>query len=447
MKSTTAIEKSREVQGNAALLEALTDWEHLKALLPSDLEESAVQTKALQRHRAIMSASDLLRICLMYAASDWSFRLLGAWCTMLNLCPVSHVALWHRVGQSHQWLSHLVMQVLNERVRLSPQAGVRLRIMDGTVISQPGSTGTDWRLHLSIDLGQMCLDNIELTDASGGESLERGTWRPGDIVLADRGFAFARSLGAVLDAGASLIVRPTWQNLPLYEEDGDRFDLPAWLRRAVEPAGMPQEIALHLPTPQGTFPIRLAAVALPPEAAARARQRAYQAAKKKGRQPDERTLIAAGFLFVLTNLPQDTWSAHQVLTLYRARWQIELAIKRLKSICHLDHVRAKDPRLVQSYLLAKLLAALLLEHLFQDIEHDQPFWFVSTIRPLSRWRLSILLWDQLLLLIKGPIHLATIVRALPLLGRYLQNSPRQRTQQDVRIQTFFSSLTFPKPLS
>ena len=200
-----------------------------------------------------------------------------------------------------------------------------------------------------------------------------------------------------------------------------------------------------MPTPQGTFPIRLAAVALPPEAAARARQRAYQAAKKKGRQPDERTLIAAGFLFVLTNLPQDPWSAHQVLTLYRARWQIELAIKRLKSICHLDHVRAKDPRLVQSYLLAKLLAALLLEHLFQDIERDQPFWFVSTIRPLSRWRLSVLLWDQLLLLIKGPIHLATIVRALPLLGRYLQNSPRQRTQQDVRIRTFFSSLTFPNP--
>jgi hypothetical protein len=447
MKSITAVEKAREVEGNAALLEALTDWEQLKALFPSDLEESAVQSKALRRHRAIMSASDLLRICLMYAVSDWSFRLLGAWCTMLNICHVSHVALWHRVGQSHQWLSHLVMQVLNERVRLSPQAGVRLRIMDGTVISQPGSIGTDWRLHLSIDLGQMRLDSIELTDASGGESLERGTWRPGEIVLADRGFAFARGLGAVLDAGASLIVRPTWQNLPLYEDDGDRFDLPAWLRRAVEPTATPQEIALYLPTPQGTFPVRLVAVALPTEAAARARQRAYQAAKKKGRQPDARTLIAAGFLFVLTNLPQDTWSAHQVLTLYRARWQIEIAIKRLKSICQLDHLRAKEPQLVQSYLLAKLLAALLLEHLFQHIEHQQPFWFVSVIRPLSRWRLSILLWDQLLLLIKGLIHLATIFRALPLLGRYLRNSPRQRTQQDVRVRNFLTTHFLLNPLS
>ncbi len=441
MKSNTVVEKSREKNESAALLEALTDWEHLKRLLPSDLEESAMQMKALQRQRAIMSASDLLRICLMYAISDWSFRLIGVWCVMRNICHVSHVALWQRVGQSSQWLNHLVMQVLSERMHWAPQAGVRLRIMDGTVVSQPGSTGTDWRIHLSIDLGQMCLDSIEITDASGGESLERGTWHPGEIVLADRGFAFARSLGAVLSAGASLIVRPTWQNLPLSEDDGDRFDLPAWLRKDVGPTAAPQEIALYLPTPQGTFPIRLAAVALPPEATARARQRAYQAAKKKGRQPDERTLIAAGFLFVLTNLPQAEWSAHQVLTLYRSRWQIEIAIKRLKSICHLDNLRAKEPQLVQSYLLGKLLVALLLDHLFQHIEQQQPLWFISVIRPLSRWRLSILLWDQLLSLIKGPIDLGTILRALPLLGRYLRNSPRQRTQKDARIQTFIASLT------
>lgn len=442
MKCNTGIEKTREVAGSAAFVEALSDWEQLKALLPVDLEESAVQTQALRRNRAIMSASDLLRICLMYAMSDWSFRLLGAWCTLLNLCQVSHVALWQRVGQSRVWLNHLVMQVLNERMRLSGQAGVRLRIMDGTVISQPGSKGTDWRLHLSLDLAQMRLDSLEITDATGGESLERGTWLPGDIVLADRGFAFARSLGAVLCAGASLIVRPTWQNLPLYTDDGARFDIPRWLSTRVGLSATPQEIALHLPTPQGTFAVRLAAVALPPEAAARARQRAYQAAKQKGRQPDERTCLAAGFLFVLTDLPQAQWPAHQVLMLYRARWQVEIAIKRLKSICHLDHLRAQAPALVQSYLLAKLLAALLLEHLFTQVAQESSFELLSTVRPLSPWRLSLLLWDQLLALVKGPCHLGLIMRSGPLLARYLCNSPRRRVQQDVQIRSFLASLSF-----
>jgi IS4 transposase len=51
------------------------------------------------------------------------------------------------------------------------------------------------------------------------------------------------------------------------------------------------------------------------------------------------------------------------LTLYRFRWQIEMAFKRMKSILALDEMAAKDQRLCRTFLLAKLLAALLVEDL------------------------------------------------------------------------------------
>jgi hypothetical protein len=54
------------------------------------------------------------------------------------------------------------------------------------------------------------------------------------------------------------------------------------------------------------------------------------------------------------------------LELYRLRWQIEMTFKRPKGLLDLGHVPAKDPQLAQSYLFAKLLAALLLENLTRD---------------------------------------------------------------------------------
>ncbi|NOZ87278.1 MAG: transposase [Deltaproteobacteria bacterium] len=53
----------------------------------------------------------------------------------------------------------------------------------------------------------------------------------------------------------------------------------------------------------------------------------------------------------------------EVLDLYRFRWQVELAFKRLKSLLHIDELPAKDHSLTRTFIYAKLLAALLLEDL------------------------------------------------------------------------------------
>jgi hypothetical protein len=46
-----------------------------------------------------------------------------------------------------------------------------------------------------------------LTDAKGGESLDRIAARPGDVLLADRGYAHAASLLKVMAAGGMFVVR------------------------------------------------------------------------------------------------------------------------------------------------------------------------------------------------------------------------------------------------
>lgn len=61
------------------------------------------------------------------------------------------------------------------------------------------------------------------------------------------------------------------------------------------------------------------------------------------------TLEAADVVLVLTSLPATTDDAADILALYRLRWQIEWAFKRLKSLLYLDAWRAFDPDIAPTY--------------------------------------------------------------------------------------------------
>ena len=103
-----------------------------------------------------------------------------------------------------------------------------------------------------------------------------------------------------------------------------------------------------------------------PEDTEKSRRKLLQAAKKKGHTVDPRTLEAAAYLFVLTSMSAEQFSAAQVLEVYRFRWQIEMAFKRFKEILPLRRIPVKDPDLAKTYLYANLLAALLTEDLARD---------------------------------------------------------------------------------
>jgi hypothetical protein len=45
-------------------------------------------------------------------------------------------------------------------------------------------------------------------------------------------------------------------------------------------------------------------------------------AKRRGKQPDPRSLEAANYILFLTSLPSDAFPPADILTLYRFRWQL-----------------------------------------------------------------------------------------------------------------------------
>jgi hypothetical protein len=407
-----------------------------------DLETTARENRALIRRRGVGCAADLLRIVLGYSVLDLSLRLLGIWCVTLGLADISKTALLNRLRKCMPWVGQLVVQLLLQQKVLFPEPShLRIRLVDASVISQPGSRGTNWRLHLGFDLGGSSLDWAEITDARGGESLTRFVWGPGELCIADRGYAVRKDVGHVLGSGAWLIVRIGWSKLPLEQVSGQPFDLIAWLKQVPsDPTAPARAAAVWVATPQGRFAVRLIARAIPEQAAEEARRRLRKATRKHGRTVDERSLLVAGFVLLVTNLPETVWPAEQVLQFYRFRWQVELYFRRLKSLLHLDQLRAKDPQLAQVYLLGKLLGALLIDRLQRGLARAYPDWFASRDRPLSLWRLTAWLWAEFRNLIRGAITLGAILAVFPKLRRFLCDEPRKRKSQRALALTLLNGL-------
>jgi hypothetical protein len=75
-----------------------------------------------------------------------------------------------------------------------------------------------------------------------------------------------------------------------------------------------------------------------------ARQRLRAQSRKKGRTPKEATLFWAGWVLVFTTVAPSLLCAETISALYRVRWQIEIVIKRWKSVLDVGQLRAKEGR-------------------------------------------------------------------------------------------------------
>ena len=345
------------------LKRALTkEWEQLVAELPVDLESSVQQYQALCRRREIKSGADLLRLILIYALS-LSLTTTTLWAVGLQLGDLSRQALDKRILKSTAWLEYLLAALLPQVVPLSAvqMGGIRrLWLRDASVISRPGSPGTEWRLHLSWFPFELQPAHLSLSDEHQGEGLEPTELQAGDLVVGDRSYGLWRTIKLVLAASAFFIFRFTWSNLPLSHLSGEPFDLIAWLKTL--PADQFQaEIPVTVSADPLKRPLRLVVGRLPEAKAKEARETARRQAQKKQHQVQPQTLIAAGFCLLLTNLPLPTWATASVLALYRLRWQIEWCFRRWKSLCQLEQLPPYPAKIAKPVLLAKLILILLLQ--------------------------------------------------------------------------------------
>jgi len=352
------------------------DWKVIESLLPEGWKEKARELGAVQRFRGFSNVGDLLRTLLIHVAEGASLRETAVRAKEGRLANVTDVAILKRLRKASGWMRWMAEGVMRtwlkpEETQL-PDGVSRVRIMDGSSIQRPGAKGTTWRVHYSMELPTMLCDEVHVTGAETGESLKLFTIEPGDLILGDRGLAHRRGIHHVVSHGGDVLVRVGLRSIPFHDEQGGRIDVLGCLRGIQHHAVWDKEVVIKY----GDFEIfgRICAVRKTKEATKKAQKRILRENRKKGRKTKPETLEAAAYTMVFTTLDRSI-PAETVLNLYRARWQVELVFKRLKSILGIGSLHKTDPESAKAWLHTKLLVAFLIEALKVTAERFSPWGF------------------------------------------------------------------------
>lgn len=365
-----------------ATTEKLKDenWDYLLTLLPPDWEELAYSSGGVRRLRGTSSLGDLLRTLLLHIAYGCSLRTTAVVAKTAGWANMSDVALLKKLRVCETWLCKLCFGLLKESNMSVPQShhGLRIRLVDSTIIKEPGSSGSQWRVLYSFGVPDWKCDFFRLTPTKGagnGESLKYFDLNPGDCLLADRGFSHQAGIAHVERNGGFVIVRHNDQCVPLELDNGSQFVLLEWLKLISEP-GQVGGIRVWLPAEKKSetrIAVRLCAVRKSVEASALAEKKLKKKVSRNQRQMRESTLELSSWVVVLTTVKREVLSDAEVLEWYRVRWQIELVFKRLKSLGDVGHLPKRDAASSRAWVYGKLLIALLGEKMQRHAASFSPW--------------------------------------------------------------------------
>jgi hypothetical protein len=151
------------------------DWEVLMSLFPADWRMQAEVSGALRGLRQDKSEECYLRVLLMHLGCGFSLRETIGRAKNAQLADLSDVALLKRLRKSKVWLRQLCRSLFAERTLSSlPSGPPNLRLIDASLVSEPGKTGSQWRIHYSLRWPSLECDYFQLTPVEGpghGETL------------------------------------------------------------------------------------------------------------------------------------------------------------------------------------------------------------------------------------------------------------------------------------
>jgi hypothetical protein len=343
------------------------DWELLVSFFPKEWRDLALRSGALKGLRQDKSEEKLLRVLLLHVGGGLSMRETVVRARQGHLANLSAVALFKRLRKSGTWLQELCQALFEERgLQSSRPARKAWRLVDSTVIKEPGKTGSLWRIHYSLRWPSLKCDYFKITSLEGegnGDSLMQFPLKAKDYVLADRGYCQASGIHFASRKRAYITVRLNPDGIRLQSLTGAPLQLAQRLESITKTGQIAHWEVLLPMEAQPSLAARLCVVRKSRAAAARALKKLKRRASKTGATLQAQTLLYANYVMVLTTFPSESFPPESILDYYRFRWQIELVFKRFKQIAQLGHLPKYDQQSSKAWLYGKLFVALLTEKL------------------------------------------------------------------------------------
>jgi hypothetical protein len=330
--------------------------EIIKEYLPNDWEEKCKELGALQRGRMIKTPEELLTLILLYMTEGESLQMTSAMMKLAGI-SVNKNAVHERIKSSWRWLSYLSKQVCQETGCLIEKPewleGKEVCLIDGSELSLKGSKGGNYYLHCMFNLFQFACRHLELTPKSEGE--KAGIFediRAGDIVIGDRNYGNMKAMEHIKEKGAEFILRLKAGCFNIYDAEGNEINVLEYGKELTEWESM--EIGCFYKQGKEFKPLKVCLMKKGKGEIEKAVKKQKRKASRLQRTLSARSFANNDFIVLATNVP---YSPEKVFELYRARWQIEIVFKRLKSLFEFGNVPSKNENSVKAWFYGKLLLA------------------------------------------------------------------------------------------
>lgn len=342
------------------------NWQKILSALPKDLDltELARETKAIRRAKNLKDGESLLKLSLWYGPCGISLRAVSAMSCGSDVATLSDVGVLKRLSNAGEWLKSILDKMLSEVSSEIKSFNRNIVLVDATSVRSKLNPDQRYLIHTRYVPGYG-FSNFELTGIREGEKLSRHIINQGDIIIADRCYGRGTGFDHVINANADFVLRVGWKSSPLRDENGEKIMLMDKVDGMSE--GEVRDIDMHYKSTYGLKKIRIIIVRKPSSASNHERGRVERKAAKNNRELNPMSQSAAGYMFIATSLIRSDYDSKKIVDLYKARWQIELGFKRLKSIINIDKAPAKRHDLLMTWLYAHLVFALIVDKISREI--------------------------------------------------------------------------------
>ena len=344
-----------------------TQFKQLLELLPEGWEEKAKELGALQRSRQIKTPEELLRLNLLYLTEGKSMAGTSAITNLSGEATMSKVAVFKRIQNSGEWMQWMCKNIYRRAgLLIEKPAWLEDRnvlLIDGSEDIKGGAERQYFMLHYSMDLFTLSAREFLITDEKTGERLANfKQLGKGDIVTADRAYGTVPGIAHLKNHGADYVLRLRAGAFRIYDENGQEIELMERFSRLM--AWDCGEITGWLDIKGRKEPVRVCAVRKDILNTWKGMERLKKESQRKrsGKPVSALQEEYNKYIIVITSLGKNV-SAKQVLELYRMRWQIEIAFKRLKSLFRYNEMPARKEENIKTWFYGKLLLAALCETL------------------------------------------------------------------------------------
>ena len=339
------------------------NFERLLSVLPEGWESKAKELGALLRGREIKTAIDLLRLVFIYLTEGKSFSGTAALLELSGICAISKKAVFTRFQKCAEWLRWLCENIYrnNKAIIQAPPwlEGRKVYLVDASDEPVHGSDKTDYRLHYAIGLFDLGMKEMALTKAETGEKAGNfKTFGENDIVIADRAYCSKQGIEYLLARKSGFLFRFGTKRFHVYNEQGRAVNMLKFFK-GLKPGGVGEKVLYY--EYEGEYkPLRFCVMRKSKEAERKGLEALRKTRMRKyGKELSEAQTAYNRYVIIVTSISDA--APELILDLYRQRWHIELAFKRLKSLFKYHEIPVHVEQSALAWFYGKLLLAALCE--------------------------------------------------------------------------------------